>query len=137
MVFIPPTTKPRLTCLRPGKKQYCRIEQLPRLLKLWPSEIDDYSYPGTLRVVALLRKALRAERRRAQAKHWAYDLNRHLGLLEALKEERARLAMLESALPWRGDAALGLRGSRPTGTLHLPYAKKSEAPDVSAGSSCR
>jgi hypothetical protein len=44
-----------------------------------------------LRVLAKLRRALRAERRRALAGHWSYDLNRHLGLLSAYKGELARL----------------------------------------------
>lgn len=34
---------------------------------------------------ARLKAALRSERRRGRAGHWSYDLNRHLGLLQALK----------------------------------------------------
>ncbi len=34
---------------------------------------------------ARLRSALRSERRRGRAGHWSYDLNRHLGLLQALR----------------------------------------------------
>jgi hypothetical protein len=43
-----------------------------------------------LRVLAKLRRALRAERRRGIAGHWSYDLNRHLGLLGAYKGALAR-----------------------------------------------
>jgi hypothetical protein len=136
MVSLPAAVKPRLTCFRPSREKYCRIRQLPPLLKLWPSEIDDYSYPGTLRVVALLRKALRAERCRAREKHWAYDVNRHLGLMGALKEERARLDMLERGLPWRAGTEAGRRESRPTGTLRLP-GSGDRAGALSAGPSCR
>ena len=136
MVSLPTAVKPRLTCFRPIKGKYSRIEQLPGLLKLWPSEIDDYSYLGTLKVVALLRKALRAERCRARGRHWAYDLNRHLGLMDALKEENARLAMLERGLPWRSGAGTAERASRPKGTLCLPHSGNSGG-GVSGGPSCR
>jgi len=32
-------------------------------------------------ILLTLRRALRAERRRALAGHWSYELNRHLGLM--------------------------------------------------------
>jgi hypothetical protein len=120
MVSFPSRKWSRLSCFYPVKGEYCRTEQLPRLLKLWPNEVEDYSYPGTLKIAALLRKALRAERIRAHARHWAYDLNRHLGLIEALKAERARLAALAPALPNRGAVMPGERTARPAGTLRLP-----------------
>jgi len=119
MVSFPSRKWSRLSCFYPVKGEYCRTEQLPRLLKLWPNEVEDYSYPGTLKIAALLRKALRAERIRARTRHWAYDLNRHLGLIEALKAERARLAALAPALPNRGAVMPGGRTSRPAGTLRL------------------
>jgi hypothetical protein len=98
------------------KGEYRRAEQLPALLKIWPHELEDYSYPGTLKLAALLRKALRAERIRARTGHWAYDLNRHLGLMEALKAERERLKALTPAIPARAS------GNQPrrAGTLSLP-----------------
>jgi len=65
---------------------------LPKLIALWPHELDDHSKGGSLNVLAKLRRALRAERRRALAGHWSYDLNRHLGLLSAYKGELARLS---------------------------------------------
>jgi hypothetical protein len=116
-----------LSCLKPARGEYCRDKALPGLLKLWPRDLDDYSYPGTLRIVALLRKALRGERCRARAGHWAYDLSRHLTLLNALRSERARLKMLERALP-RHAGAGPASSARPrlAGTLHLP------APEVGA-----
>jgi len=43
-------------------------------------------------VLAKLRRALRAERRRGLAGHWSYDLNRHVGLLSAYRGEQAGLA---------------------------------------------
>lgn len=38
-----------------------------------------------------LRRALRAERRRATSGHWSYDLNRHLAHVSAYKAELVRL----------------------------------------------
>jgi hypothetical protein len=126
----------RPSCLRPVKGAYCRAEQLPRLLKLWPHEVEDYSYPGTLRIAALLRSALRAERNRARSGHWAYDLNRHLGLIEALKAERERLANLAPALPSRMAAGKPVASERrPAGTLHLPRPRTPAKPLFSFASS--
>ena len=127
MVSLPSAAKSRFSSPKSTNGEYCRLEQLPRLLKLWPSEVDDYSYLGTLKVVGLLRKALRAERCRAITGHPAYDLNRHLGLTDALKHERSFLQILERGLPWQAET----EKSRPAGTLHLPCSKKSEARPLS------
>lgn len=55
------------------------------------SAYADESLEGRQRILAKLRRALRAERRRALAGHWSYDLNRHLGLLSAYKGELGAL----------------------------------------------
>jgi len=60
-----------------------------RLLPLWPHEIADESAAGRARVADLLRRALRAERRRGLAGHWSYDLGRHTQLLAAYRAEYA------------------------------------------------
>jgi hypothetical protein len=62
-----------------------------RLLPLWPHEIGDRSLAGRRRVVALLRRALRAERKRGLAGHWTYDLSRHAQLIALYHAERADL----------------------------------------------
>ena len=74
---------------------YMRARDLPKLIALWPHELDDHSAEGRRRVLAKLRGALRAEHRRAVSGHWSYDLNRYLGLLSAYKGERAGLDRLE------------------------------------------
>lgn len=79
-----------------GARAYLRTRDLPRLLPLWPHELEDASSEGTLRLLAKLRRALRAERRRAASGHWSYDLNRHLGLLSAYKGELAGLGLNRS-----------------------------------------
>lgn len=43
------------------------------------------------RVVSRLARALRDERRRGQAGHWTYDLNRHIALMQAYRTEHAIL----------------------------------------------
>lgn len=73
-----------------GARAYRRERDLPRLIALWPREIEDESPEGSLRILTMLRRALRAERRRGLAGHWSYDLNRHLGLLSAYRAELAR-----------------------------------------------
>ena len=75
-----------------GALAYARARDLPKLIALWPRELDDYSEGGSRNVLAKLRRAFRAERRRALAGHWSYDLNRHLGLLSAYRGELARLS---------------------------------------------
>jgi hypothetical protein len=72
---------------------YVRERDLPSLVALWPSEITDGSEAGCLRVLAKLRRALRAERQRGVGAHWAYDLARHRRLLEAYRFE-ARAAIM-------------------------------------------
>jgi hypothetical protein len=72
-----------------------RGRDLPKLIALWPHEIDDQSPEGRRRILAKLRSALRAERRRALSGHWSYDLNRHLALLSAYNGELAGLDRLK------------------------------------------
>lgn len=64
-----------------------RKQSLMRLLPLWPHEICDESPAGRRRVLALLRRALRAERKRGLAGHWTYDLSRHAQLLALYRAE--------------------------------------------------
>jgi hypothetical protein len=65
---------------------------LARLLPLWPHELSDQSTTGRERRLSLLRKALRAERRRGLAGHWTYDLGRHSALLRCYRHEAALAA---------------------------------------------
>jgi hypothetical protein len=79
-----------------GAAAYLRSRDLPRLIALWPWELEDQSPDGFRRILAKLRSALRAERRRASSGHWSYDLNRHLGLISAYRGELAGLSRLEA-----------------------------------------
>lgn len=68
---------------------YDRRRDLPRLIPLWPHEIADDTPQGRARLIARLRTALRAERRRGLAGDWTYDLARHRNLLRAYRVEVA------------------------------------------------
>lgn len=69
------------------KIAYRRTRDLPKLIALWPRELGDGSPAGREKILAKLREALRAERMRGRAGHWAYDLARHAQLLAAYKAE--------------------------------------------------
>lgn len=68
---------------------YDRRTELPRVLPLWPHELDDLTPQGRAHVLSKLRCALRAERRRGVAGHWTYDLARHAELLRVYRLELA------------------------------------------------
>ena len=75
------------TMVEAGAGCYVRARDLPRLIALRPRELCDQTSEGSLLILSKLRRALRAERRRALAGHWSYELNRHLGLMTAYKAE--------------------------------------------------
>jgi len=68
---------------------YVRARDLPKLVALWPSEIAAMSLADHARLLAKLRRALRAERQRGLGGHWTYDLARHAQLLRAYRAEAA------------------------------------------------
>jgi hypothetical protein len=68
---------------------YVRARDLPRLLPLWPDEMNTASLSDHARLLARLRRALRAERQRGLAGNWTYDLARHAQLLSAYRTETA------------------------------------------------
>jgi len=77
-----------------GARHYQRPRHLPALLALWPRELEDMSLAGTRHIIEQLKTALLAERRRGRARHWCYDLNRHMALVSALKGEQKHFATL-------------------------------------------
>jgi hypothetical protein len=80
-------------CPGPARQRpYDRRTDLPRVLPLWPHELDDETPEGRRRILARLRRALRAERRRGVAGHWTYDLARHVELLRVYRLELAQQA---------------------------------------------
>ncbi len=78
-----------------GVLRYDRRAMLPRLLKIWPGELDDAGEPEASKIIlARLRRALRREWSLSRARHWAYDVNRHIALAQAWRAETARLRAL-------------------------------------------
>ena len=75
-----------------GCASYDRGRMLPRVLPVGPDEIAGAEPETTRRIVLKLARALRIERARGRAGHWTYDLNRHIGLMQAMKAEQERLA---------------------------------------------
>ncbi len=70
-----------------ARQRYCRNRDLPRLIGLWPKDLNDTSRDARQRLIGKLEAQLRAERGRGIAGHWTYDLARHAQLLAAYREE--------------------------------------------------
>jgi hypothetical protein len=82
-----------------GSTSFRRDIMLPRLIPVCPAEIADASAGGRRQVLRRLAKALRGERARGRAGHWSYSLNRHIGLLQAFRAERAAFRALYPRRP--------------------------------------
>jgi hypothetical protein len=107
---------------RARQEPYDRERDLPRLLALWPSELNDQSLEGQGRLMALLRSALRKERQRGLKGHWTYDLARHARLLRAYECELQRLERMLA----QSGARIG-RHARPASVLRpLPLLRLDE-----------
>ncbi len=76
---------------KPWQPDQDRRAAIARVLPLWPDELGDTSQVGRHRILAKLRRALRAERRRGVGGHWSYDLARHVELLRVYRRELATL----------------------------------------------
>ena len=92
-----------------GAERYDR-SGLSRLIPVGPDEIVGAGPQATRKIVLMLARALRGERTRGRAGHWTYDLNRHLGLAQALRAERERL---ESELRGAGNKKAAPGGAAP------------------------
>ena len=82
------TTKALEATLAAGADRYRRATMLRRLLPALMAEGDDQTAQSAARIIAALREALRRER--ARAGHWTYNLDRHIGLAQALRAELER-----------------------------------------------
>jgi Family of unknown function (DUF6477) len=70
-----------------GAHHYERSRILPSLLPLSSHDIQMETWTDQ-RIIRALERALRRERYQGCIHHWSYDINRHIGLLQALKAER-------------------------------------------------
>jgi hypothetical protein len=85
-------TKAIETSVKAGVGHYERARHLPGLIGIDPGALSDGGAMPKKAILARLKLALRTERRRAKAGHWAYDLNRHIALRQALMVEENDLA---------------------------------------------
>jgi hypothetical protein len=69
-----------------------RGKMLAQLLGMHETEFDGLSLSGRLKVIAKLKAARRVEIARGRAGSWLYDLNRHLNLCAALRQEYQAVA---------------------------------------------
>jgi hypothetical protein len=92
--------------VRAGADAYGRARDLPTLIRVDPSDRRADTPEGTELILSRLERALRAERNRARAGHWTYDLNRHIALRQAWLAETERLAAVKrverAVAPTRG-----------------------------------
>lgn len=82
--------------VKAGVKAYDRRRDLPGLIRVMPNSGDSETTADIEEIVARLERALRAERSRARAGHWTYDLNRHIALHQAQLAESQRLSASKS-----------------------------------------
>lgn len=65
--------------------------KLADLLGISPDLTADESVEGRLAILATLNQAFEVETERGNKKSWLYDINRHLNLCEAIRDEMAGL----------------------------------------------
>ena len=114
-----PQPKGRIRAMRmlidKGAGRYDPNRHLDRLLgghsDVWRTAASD---PAA--AIAKLKRALRSERQLGRAGHWSYDLNRHFGLLQALKAEASRARAHPTAAAAEKTAASATSGISETGT---------------------
>ena len=119
MAHPPMQPKSRIRAMRliidKGACRYDRDRHLARLLggnsDLWRGAEGD---PAS--TIARLKRALRSQRQLGRAGHWSYDLNRHFGLLQALKAELGRSRAHSMAAVGRNAGAAAASGISETGT---------------------
>ena len=84
---------------RPPSDGYHRERDLPHLVPLMADDLLTLTPERHLALLALIRRVLRAERRRAWAGDWSYDLGRHAALIAAYRHELDLFKALHSPVP--------------------------------------
>jgi len=82
--------------IRAGAENYERRRDVPKLTRLDLANVATETVEEAQAIIALLWRALRAERNRARSGHWTYDLNRHIALRHAYVAETQRLALIKA-----------------------------------------
>jgi len=93
MTITEPRSKSRIRATRmlidKGARRYDQSRHLDRLLGPHAA-FTGGAATDPAATIARLKRALRSQRQLGRSGDWSYDLNRHFGLLQALKAERAR-----------------------------------------------
>ncbi len=79
-----------------GADNYKRERHLHRLISHDNRQHSQGSGDKTIKIIRKLCSAIRRERQLGNAGHWAYDLNRHIGLRQALRAELRFLRELKT-----------------------------------------
>ena len=69
-----------------------RSKELAQLLGIREAQTADRTLSGRLKIIAKLKAARRVEIARGRSGSWLYDVNRHLNLCTALRQEYDSLA---------------------------------------------
>jgi hypothetical protein len=64
------------------------VHEASRFLPVWPDDLRDRTLAGREKLIAIIERELRKERRRGNAGDRAYDIMRHAKLVRLLKVER-------------------------------------------------
>lgn len=85
--------------LPPTKPLFNRKLCLQRFLGLNKKDIETLSINMSMHIIQRLSQSLREERQRGRTAHWSYDINRHLALLQTLRNEQTILSRLNAKSP--------------------------------------
>jgi len=108
------------TTVKAGMRHYDRARHLPALIGIDPGVLSGAGAMPKTAILARLKRALRAERQRAKAGHWAYDLNRHIALRQALIAEGLETTLASLTDDWGADWAEWTYGrGNPSGLSHM------------------
>jgi|GEM_PF-2277366 hypothetical protein len=79
------------TMIARGADHYQRHVVLPKLLPVSAHDLINERWSDA-RIIRALERAVRRERQNGRARHWSYNINKHISLLQALKAERSAAA---------------------------------------------
>jgi hypothetical protein len=89
-----PADASRRVCRKPESNSALADLQL---LPVWPKDICNRTPEGRRKLIAIIERELRKERRRGVASDRAYDITRHARLARLLREERTALRRITQA----------------------------------------
>jgi len=115
-----------------------RCKELAQLLGIREAEAGDRGLSGRLKIIAKLKAARRVEIARGRSGSWLYDVNRHLNLCAALRQEYDALAAYfaesagEGAARKAGSSTAPISRVRPAHTEADPLTPRGEGVQASS-----